>query len=313
MKYNFNNTSLIPVESDIGSCCPLGSRSKLYRDRFSKLVINVPNSPRTFTEAEIDLIKSIPYGKKKDKFVGMLNPNRRDRQTPETLSQRLNEYLLAITLFEINGANDKDGCEMAKEQLAMVFNNSNRKSAEILDTLLDGGIIKRIGQKHSHEDYRARHYKFTDKFLNCNFYWKLQSKITTTNTINTMNNQQTLINRQAVIETTIHKYNSPGQHTRHRLAGIDPLGIHYCSCCATERPACLFSISKDKQLYKKCRVCFELESRGLPVREVTLTELDEAENIFNEFRIVAETQYRLWERRNPALAKIKNGTYRKVS
>lgn len=125
-----------------------------------------------------------------------------------------------------------------------------------------------------------------------------------------MNNNEIIEKRNAVIETMNHRFNSVGQHTKYRLKGIDPLEIHHCKSCATDRPACMFSIHRESGLNFQCRICYELKARNLPVRPVTLTELDESERVFNDFKIVAETQQRLWERRNPALAKIKNGTYR---
>lgn len=167
-----NNNCLIPVESDIGNSCPSGSHSTLYRDKFSKLAIKVPDKPREFTEGEINLIKRLPY---KNTFVGIRNPKKRDRQSDETISHRLNQFLLTITIIEINGAYSTGGCELAEEQLGIVF-NSKSHAENILDTLLDCGIIQIVGKKHSYEDYQARHYKFTDKFINAECFYQLNKK-----------------------------------------------------------------------------------------------------------------------------------------
>jgi hypothetical protein len=170
-------------------CCSPSSvqthRHKLSKKKTLHKRIKVPEVVREYSDAENALLYQIVWGELEEINVPgkkyraykpgkLLKPSKRKRRAAykETPLDVVKKF---IHILELNGATQKKGVRMSRDQIGLIFGSNN--TANKLFKALEGKIII-VGDYSNYKEHIARHIKFHPNFVNADVYEAMTKKFT---------------------------------------------------------------------------------------------------------------------------------------
>lgn len=216
-----------------------------------KIRIKIPDKIREFSEYELEYLKDMNCGKKK---------------YPKC-SKQFDLYLrILVSIIEFNKPDKGGFVHIPSKYLGKLF-----KSDKMANNVLIAAKEKLItSDGHYNADAGiSTGYKISDGMKYCSIKKLIKPKTDSIMTTEPTEPDDIAVKinekRDNLIKTLRRKFNTSYYHKRIEMIDKNPMDEQTCKCCKESIPNYLFTVTKDRTLYSKCQLCFELEKVGLPI------------------------------------------------